>query len=135
MTVFESLVALATKHGNKGYLRSYKNDLMVHDCASLAKAETGARFVWILRESGTALFPVAVGHDSAWCTAWLTTCNSSAIPSLAFEIKITGAKGNGTVKAITYAEATRLAKIPHETGRKIRVSLSGCSHENVPSPY
>jgi hypothetical protein len=125
MTVYYQLVDIAAEKHSAGYLNHYTADLTEHDKRTLAQSQAGQRYIWILRTHGTALFPVAAGHDSVWATYWLDKGNDSRAPSLCYLISIASDGGTvGTVKAITYDRARRLATEPHPHGRVVKFSLS-----------
>lgn len=118
MTVYEKIVAIAESNKAAGYLRAYEADLTKHDQNTLANASSSQRFVWILRESGTQLFPIAAGHDPIWCTYWFATGKS--LPCLTFFIDM----DKESVKPITYEQARKFAKIPHPDGKVVNFSFS-----------
>jgi hypothetical protein len=125
MTVYESLALIAESNTPKGYLAHYKNDLHVIDKDTLAKTEAGQQYIWILRECGTQLFPVAAGHDSLWATYWLDNGNRRDTPSLCYLITVTSTSArDGTVAPISYDRTRRLAALPHPNGVRVKFSLS-----------
>lgn len=119
MSIYEKLVGLAAKHAPDGYLRAYRGDLTIHDARQLAEPKQGARYIWILRESGTQLFEIASGADAGWVTYFVDS-PAYATPYLFFLADVSA----DTVKTITPARAAELARIPHPQGKAVRVSLS-----------
>jgi hypothetical protein len=118
MTVFDQLVQIAAAKAPVGYLRAYRNDLFEHDRNAL-DAPKSDRYIWILRECGTELFPVAIGHDAIWATYWLTQGNSRDVPSLAYLVTLATAK----VEPVTYERAECLAREAHPQGKRHNASL------------
>jgi hypothetical protein len=120
MTLYQQLAKITAGKAADGYLRAYEADLHKHDRTEL-EAPRCDRYVWILRGCGTALFPVAVGHDPVWCTYWLEPIsNERDTPNLAYLVDVP----RNRVRSITYDEARRLAEIPHPEGKRVVVSLS-----------
>lgn len=110
MTIVEQLQAIADSKASLGYLAHFKADLHQHDRYQLDGSKAGQRYLWILRECGTALFPVAIGHDPVWATYWLHQGNQSDVPSLAYLVSVSGDGAvAGEVKPVTYTQAINLA--------------------------
>lgn len=114
--IFDRLVAIAD--ANPHLLTAYRNDLHGHDKVELTGAARSDRYIWILREHGTELFPVGYGLDPVWATYWLESRTYIVAP-LAYEVDLKA----GTVAQITYDRARELASIPHPCGRQIKISL------------
>jgi len=128
-TIYDRLSAIAESKRNEGYLSAYANDLHVHDRATLERAEPTQRFLWILRENGTALFPIAIGHDSAWATYWFRDSYSIRVKPLCYLID---PSARNPVRAIDYDRAERLAKEPAPDGRRVRVSIDRGAYVEMP---
>jgi hypothetical protein len=122
MLVYDSIVAVARAKQKQGYLQEYADDLFVHDRKTLNDAKLGDQFLWILRDCGTGLFPIGVGHDPLWATYWLDQGNSRANPSLVYLLTV-GAATNA-VMPIDYDRARKFAAIPHPRGRRFVQSLA-----------
>jgi hypothetical protein len=119
-SVYDQLVQIAADKAPQGYLAHYRDDLFRIDRECL-EAPIAGQYIWILRTCGTALFPIAVGHDALWATYWLDRGNTRESPSLAYLLTL----ADNSVRPITYERATQLAHIPAPDGRKVRFSLAG----------
>lgn len=118
--LYSKLVEIATAKSEEGYLRYYQKDLHTHDRATLETVKSGECWLWILRDCGTALFPIAQGHDPVWATYWIKEGDSRTVPSLCYLITVDG----GTVEPISDTRAIELANIPHPTGVRVKLRLS-----------
>ena len=123
MTTYDKLLAIASSKMGSGYLRGYETDLTTHDRMTLLGAVEGAQYVWLLREHGTELFPIASGLNPVWATYWLDAGDSARVPTLAFHVTV-GA-GDREVMAISPERARRLASVPHPQGLVRGFSLFG----------
>jgi hypothetical protein len=122
MDIYETLARIAAEKAPLGYLAGYANDLHKHDKATLESATLGQQYVWLLRECGTQLFPVAGGLNPVWLTYWLEHYAPN-IPPLAYLVTVRG--HNSTVRPITHEAAERFAREPHPEGKRIEFSLLG----------
>jgi hypothetical protein len=120
ISIYDQLVQIAADKASQGYLAHYRDDLFRIDRNSL-ETPIADRYIWILRGCGTALFPIATGHDALWATYWLNQGNTPESPSLAYLLTL----ADNSVRPITYERATQLAHIPAPDGRKVRFSLAG----------
>lgn len=123
-TIYETLARIAAEKAPLGYLAGYAADLHKHDRATLDTAAPGQQYVWLLRDRGTELFPVASGLNPAWLTYWLKPgSHGRATPPLAYLVTV-GANERA-VRSITHDAAERLAHKPHPEGKLIEFSLFG----------
>lgn len=107
MTLYMNLLEIVSDNPN--LLRHYKRDLTEHDRRVLNDSKPGDRFVWILRQCGTALFPIGKGFDPIWATYWLKGSSGCEKGTLPFYIEVTG-QDEGCVLSLEHHEAGELAR-------------------------
>ena len=114
MSIYEQLARIAER--NPHLLVAYKADLHEHDKRTLAKAERGTEFIWILRDHGTELFEMHRGSNPVWVTYWIDQKmhgNIGPQKRLCYHIFVTADGGvEGTVRPITVERARLLAHEP-----------------------
>jgi hypothetical protein len=121
MSAYDRLAEIAHHLEPLGYLAAYKADLTTHDKARLDRATPDESFVWLIRQSGTELFPVGAGMHAAWLTYWLDPAHVCGPPPLCYFVQ------GETVKAISHKAANTLANRPHPEGHRIVVDFATMS--------
>lgn len=76
----------------------YKNDLLVHDKNIIAELGDNPRFLWVTRECGTHLLPLA-NHKNLADSSWINACESMSGPNQWYLFE------NGELSAITVEQA------------------------------
>ena len=98
-------------------VKAYIADITEHDLNVCLSMKAGDRWLWMLRDCGTVMFPIAQGQLPGWATYWLDERQGHGQTIVPFLITVTKDQGlDGTVRPITHERAIKLANEPPPPG-------------------
>lgn len=123
-TIYAQLKAISD--ANPDWLGAYRADLTTHDKRSCMAMKPGERWLWLIREDGTHLYPLTGEHDPEWLTFWISGPGGYG-KRVACLIRSEG-KGHGTVERIKLEDAERLANEPWQERVRQFCRVHGAPH-------
>lgn len=104
-TIYAQLKAIAD--ANPDLLLVHRTNLTTNDKRSCMAMKPGERWLWLLREDGTHLYPLTGELDPVWFTFWIS--GPGGYGKLVTCLIRSEGKGHGTVERIKLEDAERLA--------------------------
>ncbi|WP_448205390.1 hypothetical protein [Azospirillum sp. sgz302134] len=111
----------AIKDAHPHLLAAYKRDFLVHDRRKIRSFKPGERWLWLLRNYGTIMFPIGAGQNPIWVTHHLAEYPQAVVALITVTEATTAlpVRVDGTVQLITHDKAMRLAKEPPPKDRVV----------------